>query len=169
MSFPFAISKFEATVGDFNTYCRVTLACEPLDDRPHDLPITNISIKQATDYAAWLSQVTGNHYQIPSVEQWRYAASANGDQPREDYNCLVKQNGETLKGGNAIETQSGKSNGWGLYNYIGNVQEFAVIGESTVALGGSFADHYSDCNSNLTREHSGEADEITGFRVIQRF
>ena len=61
---------------------------------------------------------------------------------------------------------TGKANGWGLYNYVGNAQEWARSGDGVVARGGAFEDTFSKCTISLEKPHGGGADESTGFRVL---
>ena len=41
-------------------------------------PVLNVSWQEAKDYAAWLSEQTGQRYRLPSEAEWRYAASSAG-------------------------------------------------------------------------------------------
>ncbi len=163
---PFAIGKYEVTVGDFNNYCKSSGACESTD-RDKRLPITGVSFEEATAYAKWLSDRTGNTYRLPTVDEWSYAADAGGQQPRKDYNCRVEQGGQILKGQSTMGVNTGKANGWGLYNYVGNAQEWARSGEGVVVRGGAFEDTFSKCSISLEKPHSGGADKATGFRLLQ--
>ena len=61
---------------------------------------------------------------------------------------------------------TGKANGWGLYNYVGNAQEWVVDGGSVEARGGAFEDMFSKCDIALEKPHDGNADKATGFRVV---
>jgi formylglycine-generating enzyme required for sulfatase activity len=153
------------TVSDFNRYCVLSGACEPRRDREGRLPVTDISIEQARAYVAWLAERTGQPFRLPTVAEWAYAAGAGGEQPKKDYNCRVEQNGQLLKGQGTMGVNTGRPNGWGLYNYIGNVQEWAVSGNAVVARGGAFEDTFSKCDISLEKPHDGSADDVTGFRV----
>ena len=137
-----------------------------LCDRERNQPITGISLEQATAYVAWLSDRTGKTYRLPTVEEWSYAAEAGGQQPRKDYNCRVEQSGQVLKGQSTMGVNTGKANGWGLYNYVGNAQEWARSGSGVVARGGAFEDTFSKCTISLEKPHSGTPDASTGFRVL---
>jgi len=164
---PFAIGKYEVTVGDFNNFCKASSSCTPITDRDPRLPITDISLEQADAYAAWLSERTGHNYRLPTVDEWAYAAEAGGEQPRKDYNCRVEQSGQILKGQSTMGVNTGKANGWGLYNYVGNAQEWARSGEGVVVRGGAFEDTFSKCSISLEKPHGGEPDRSTGFRLLQ--
>jgi serine/threonine protein kinase/exonuclease VII small subunit len=163
---PFAIGKYEITVSDFNRYCALSGSCAPFQSVEGRLPVSGISLAQAQAYTAWLSERTGQKFRLPTAEEWLYAAGAAGEQPKKDYNCRVEQGGQIIKGQSLTGVNAGKANGWGLYNYIGNVQELTLRGDSPVARGGAYRDSFSKCGLSLERSHDGEADEITGFRVL---
>ncbi|MEM6998864.1 MAG: SUMF1/EgtB/PvdO family nonheme iron enzyme [Pseudomonadota bacterium] len=164
---PFAIAKYEVSVGDWSKYCILSKACEPIKDkdRKND-PMTGISLQDAQAYTAWLSERTGKTYRLPTKAEWEYAANAGGKQPKKDFNCRVSVNEKLIKGTGIISVKSGKSNGWGLKNYVGNVQEWVIDGNATMARGGAFTDAHSKCDVSLERSHDGSADETTGFRLL---
>ncbi|MGB1882636.1 MAG: hypothetical protein ACPHUF_01920, partial [Gammaproteobacteria bacterium] len=87
-------------------------------------------------------------------------------QPRKDFNCRVEQGGQVLKGQGIMGVNAGKANGWGLYNYVGNVQEWVVTDSGVTARGGAFEDAFSKCDISLEKSHDGTADGATGFRVV---
>ncbi|MEQ8660162.1 MAG: SUMF1/EgtB/PvdO family nonheme iron enzyme, partial [Gammaproteobacteria bacterium] len=162
---PFAIGKYEVAVADFNRYCVLSGACEPQREREGRQPVTGISLDQARAYVAWLSERTGQQFRLPSAAEWEYAARAGGEQPKKDYNCRVEQNGQLLKGQGTMGVNTGRPNGWGLYNYLGNVQEWVTGDAGVTARGGAFEDTFSKCDVALAKPHDGSADGITGFRV----
>ncbi len=163
----FAISKYEISVNDWSKYCALTGRCNPIKDkeRQND-PITGISLQQAQEYVAWLSERTGKKYRLPTSSEWEYAASAGGKQPKKDFNCRVALGEKIIKGTGTVSIKSGKSNGWGLKNYIGNVQEWVLDGSSALVRGGAYTDAHSKCDISLQRPHSGSADDTTGFRIV---
>lgn len=163
----FAIGKYEVTVGDFNTYCKDTMHCEVNAGENINLPVSNIGHHQVASYIEWLNQKTNAHYRLPTTEEWKYAAYADGGQPRKGVNCRVVQGDEVIMGQDALPIDSGKANDWGMYNYIGNIQEFAWKNGSLMAVGGSYLDRFDDCNVDSIVEHSGSPDSQTGFRVLR--
>jgi formylglycine-generating enzyme required for sulfatase activity len=163
---PFAVGKFEVTVADFSRYCKMSGKCAPLPEQDAVLPITGITLAQAQDYTKWLSERTGQKFRLPTSQEWTYAANAAGDQPKKDYNCRVEQAGQVLKGQGTMGVNTGKANGWGLYNYVGNAQEWVVDGSNVAARGGAFEDMFSKCDIALEKPHAGTADKATGFRVV---
>lgn len=165
---PFAIAKYEVSVSDWSKYCILSGTCQPIKDkaRKND-PMTGITLQQAQDYATWLSERTGKIYRIPTKSEWEYAANAGGKQPNKDFNCRVSVSDKLIKGTGVVSVKSGKSNGWGLKNYVGNVQEWVIDGSDTTARGGAFTDAHSKCDISLERTHNGNADEATGFRLLR--
>ena len=164
----FAISKYEISVGDYSKYCALSKRCEPIRDKAKfDEPMTGISLQEALTYAKWLSERTGKTYRLPTSAEWEYAANANGKQPKKDYNCRVALGDKIIKGTGIVSVKSGASNGWGLKNYVGNVQEWAVDGTGNIAVrGGAYEDAHSQCEISLQRSHNGAADKTTGFRLL---
>ena len=132
------------------------------------VPITGISLAEAEAYAAWLSQTTGGKYRLPTEAEWEYAANAAGKLPSQsDFNCRVESGGSIIKGLGLVDAQSGKPNGWGLINFVGNAQEWVKTGSGVKTRGGSFEDPLTRCGVNLSEPHSGAADADTGFRLIR--
>jgi serine/threonine protein kinase len=163
----FAISKYEISVGDYSKYCAITKSCTPERNKEkYNDPLTNISLAEAKAYATWVSGRTGKTYRLPTTKEWEYAANSGGKQPKKDYNCRVALGDKIIKGTGIVSIKSGQSNGWGLKNYIGNVQEWVVDGDNITARGGAFQDSHSKCKISFSRDHNGGADDKTGFRLI---
>jgi len=132
------------------------------------LPATNISLEQAQTYAAWLSDQSGQAYRMPTVVEWLHAATTNGTaEVDENVNCSVDSRGVRL-GEKLLNTLSGRPNNWGLYNHVGNAQEWAIQGEEVLALGGAHTDPKAECTLSKSVAHSGQADPITGFRILRQ-
>ena len=168
MDASFAISKYEVSISDWSKYCILSGTCQPIKDKAiKNDPITNVSLEQVEAYTSWLSERTGKTYRLPTNTEWEYAANAAGKQPKKDYNCQVKVQEKLIKGTGVVSVKAGKSNGWGLKNYVGNVQEWVSNDGSTVVRGGAYTDPHAKCEIALARDHNGDADEITGFRLIR--
>ena len=165
---PFAISKYEISISDWGKYCILSGTCQAIKDQARrNEPITGISLQRAREYAAWLSERTGKTYRLPTRAEWEYAAAANGKQPSRDFNCQVSAGGKLIKGTGTVSVRSGNSNGWGVKNYIGNVQEWVEDGGAMLAKGGAFTDAHAKCEIALERPHSGAPDQITGLRLLR--
>jgi formylglycine-generating enzyme required for sulfatase activity len=131
------------------------------------MPATNISFATAKAYVAWLTQKSGTRYYIPTSDQWQYAASTGGSDSNRDFNCNVKLGDSVIKGLAMVSISTGKSNNWGLVNYVGNAQEFVVNGGGVATMGGDWQDPLAQCTTSLSRSSSGGADPLTGFRVAR--
>lgn len=164
---PFAISRYEISIGDYNLYCRRTNECRPI---PGDskLPVTSITKAQADAYAAWLSRISGARYRLPYDSEWEFAARARNRPPSGTANCLIRSGGNIIKGGKPEIVSAGPQNSWGLVNHIGNVQEWTIDGSALRARGGYFGDDDQNCGASLLlRSHNGAADTATGFRIVR--
>ena len=164
---PFAVSKYEISISDINHFCEATNECPINSGTEQDLPVVNISIKTVQNYTQWLSKETHSNYRLPTSIEWLHAANSAGEQPKKDFNCRLTLGSKQIKGLNLINTQSGKQNGWGLKNYVGNAQEFSIDDGKIYAHGGAYTDSFSQCGTDLKRRHNGKADDITGFRIIK--
>ncbi|MCB1646650.1 MAG: SUMF1/EgtB/PvdO family nonheme iron enzyme, partial [Pseudomonadales bacterium] len=160
----FAISRIEIRIADYNFYCQQT-GCAQISGNP-SLPVTNISVADANNYAAWLSEQSGKQYRLPTEEEWLYAASTNTPQVDDNVNCTVDSRGVRL-GDKLLNTLSGRPNSWGLYNYVGNAREWVVAGDELKAVGGAHTDPKPECRLDYWVQHTGEPDLVTGFRLVR--
>ena len=169
----YAIGKYEVSVVDFNHFCEQSQRCRPRNVAGRRLPVTEIAVGEAEDYARWLSrEASANNghrirYRLPTAAEWRHAAQADGRQPERNFNCRVSSAGEVIAGHALVNARSGGQNGWGLTNYAGNAREL-VRGDNAVTVhGGAFSDPLTECGPDLGESHSGEADALTGFRLVR--
>jgi hypothetical protein len=73
---PLEIMKYQVSVAEYAA-CVEDGACQPADTRMPklDMPVTGVSWRDATAYAAWLSQRTGDDWRLPDDEEWAFAAA----------------------------------------------------------------------------------------------
>ncbi|MDE0052872.1 MAG: SUMF1/EgtB/PvdO family nonheme iron enzyme [Gammaproteobacteria bacterium] len=110
------------------------------------LPATGLSLRDALDYLAFLSRETGHTYRLPSEAEWEYAARAGsdtlyyfGDDPDalcEHANVADETLGEPYPYYQTANCRDGfirlapvgsfKPNAFGLYDVIGNVEEWVA-------------------------------------------
>ncbi len=74
----FAIARFEISVAEFRrariSPARTGEACVDRLAPAVAGPATCLTWREASDYAAWLSAVSGHRYRLPSAAEWEYAA-----------------------------------------------------------------------------------------------
>ncbi|MEO6926550.1 MAG: protein kinase, partial [Rhodanobacter sp.] len=168
---PYAMSRAEVSINEFNAFCRATGKCAAKSVTDQDLgnaPISNISLDQARAYGRWLSDLSGFTYRLPTDAEWVNAAKAGGRFTQaEDSNCVPPSAAGGDGGGAAVSARGRSHNPWGLVNMTGNVWEWVVSGGSVAVRGGSFNSYWSDCSVNTHRADSGSPQRDVGFRVLR--
>ena len=92
---PFAIGKYEVTVGQWNQCVRASVCptMPSLGNVPENLPMRDVSWDEAQLYLKWLGTVSGKPYRLPTEAEWEYAARG-GTTTRYWW-------GQEMKGGNS--------------------------------------------------------------------
>jgi len=169
----YAIGKYEISVAEYNHFCASSRRCAARSRTERRLPVTRISVADAEAYASWLSTQASRQnghrvvYRLPTSAEWEHAARAEGRQPERQFNCRVLSDGEIISGHDLVNARSGRQNGWGLANYAGNAREWVRDARGLTVRGGAFADPLTACGPQLDEGHSGEADPLTGFRLVR--
>jgi hypothetical protein len=161
---PVGVMRYEVTNEDYNFYCSTTQRCKA-NSEPARLPIVTIPVAEAERYAAWLTEGSGKVYRLPTDTEWTYIASELPD--RSEFNCTVEVGGQKIKGFGLVVRNAGDPSNWGVFNIVGNAQEWARAPGGWVARGGAFSDNMSTCSPQLGRVHNGAPDGRTGFRLIR--
>ena len=137
---PFAIGRYEVTVEQFDRFRKQA------PSQANDLPVTDLSMRDAQAYVAFLSRQTGYTYRLPSEAEWEYAARAGSDTLYyfgDDADALcehgnvadksLKQRFRYYETANCEDgfvrlapVGSFKPNAFGLYDVIGNVEEWVA-------------------------------------------
>jgi formylglycine-generating enzyme required for sulfatase activity len=154
---PFAIGKFEVTLGEFKAFVNATNYSVKTvswcnwdsgkfaeNDRQ---PVQCVSWEDATKYAEWLSKKTAKKYRLPTEAEWEYAARANtstkwsfGDNESDlkEYAWYDKNSGNGTH-----EVGQKKPNGFGLFDMHGNVWEWTCSDKENYSK-----NKHLECSSN---------------------
>ncbi|MEO0759716.1 MAG: formylglycine-generating enzyme family protein [Cyanobacteria bacterium J06648_16] len=104
---------------------QMALDPEPSGFKGDDLPVEQVSWREATEFCQRLSRRTGKHYHLPSEAQWEYACRAEtmttyhfGPQLTSDLANYGRQENKTTAVGQY------PPNRWGLHDMHGNVWEW---------------------------------------------
>jgi formylglycine-generating enzyme required for sulfatase activity len=194
ISAPFAISVNEVSQGEFRQFCEHTRrSCATQPWVGDDYPVVNVSWSDARAYVEWLSNVTHQHYRLPTEAQWEYAARAGqtglfpgGDalSPTDAHFSMT-----TKQSAPARRSEKYKANGFRLFHTLGNVREWVddawVPGYAGAPADGSAVKSNAAAGSRVTRGGSyvdgsarlrlslregvpeGTRDAFTGFRVVR--
>jgi formylglycine-generating enzyme required for sulfatase activity len=95
-------------------------------------PVINVSWKDAKQYVAWLSRITGKTYRLLTEAEWEYAARASPAPGRSTYFYFGNDDAElpdyawfaTNAEGQPHEVGQKKPNKFGLYDMLGNVAQW---------------------------------------------
>ncbi|TGO03474.1 hypothetical protein PN36_05905 [Candidatus Thiomargarita nelsonii] len=126
----FAMGRYEVTFAEYDKFAEATGRSKP-DDRGWgrgNRPVINVSWHDATAYAKWLSQQTGEQYRLPTEAEWEYSARAGtktkywwgneiGSNKANCWSC-----GDSFT--NTAPVGSFEANPFGLYDMLGNVWEW---------------------------------------------
>jgi formylglycine-generating enzyme required for sulfatase activity/tetratricopeptide (TPR) repeat protein len=138
LSGPFAVSKFEITLGDWKA-CVHARRCtrQPKLFGPKDeLPIQNISWNEVVaEFLPWLSERAGAPYRLLTEAEWEHSARAGTKTVYSWGNSITKDKANyssaEASDGEAPVMQAQpvgtfKPNPWGLHNVHGNVAELVI-------------------------------------------
>jgi formylglycine-generating enzyme required for sulfatase activity/serine/threonine protein kinase len=128
----FAMSQYEITFAEYDKFAEATGRRKPNDSGwgRGNRPVVDVSWNDATAYAEWLSQQTGQHYRLPTEAEWEYAARAGtttkywwgndiGSNRANCYNC-----GSQWDSSMTAPVGAFAPNPFGLYDTVGNVWEW---------------------------------------------
>jgi formylglycine-generating enzyme required for sulfatase activity len=153
-----------------------------------DHPVTHISWKAALDYVAWLAQVTGEPWRLPTEEEWEKAARGTNGRIYPWGDSWDRSRANTDESGPGDTTPVGSypagASPYGVLDMAGNVNEWCGIppdsplfrpgawnGEQRKSVG-YLAGGAWDENPSHTRAayrsqlFMGEQTDDTGFRLV---
>ena len=132
----FAVSKYEAAFAEWEA-CVAAGACPPVADSgwgKENQPVINVTWEEATQYADWLSRMTGKQYQLLSEAEWEYAARGGSTTAYFWGNDIGKGNancdgcGSKWDDTQTAPVGSFAPNPFGLHDMHGNVREWVADG-----------------------------------------
>jgi formylglycine-generating enzyme required for sulfatase activity len=168
----FYIGKYEVTVAQYRQFCSATnhrFPGLPDDDwyAEHEnaaqwqwndtYPIVNISYFDAIAYCQWLSELTGEHYTLPTEAQWEYAARGGNKSKNYKYagsNDIdeVAWYDETTRERGPRSVGRLKPNELGIYDMSGNAWEWCL-------------DYWGNYSAKAQKDPTGPAQG--GYKVIR--
>lgn len=175
----FAMARSETTRGQWLA-CVAAGACRDRLVRwpGADMPMTEVTVRDAETYATWLSRTTGKRYRLPTEAEWEAAAKAG--------TATAYPWGEAMEPGRAVckscdprfdhrpaPAASMTPNPWGLYDMNGNVWEWtadcwALGCEQRVVKGGSWYFVPAQSRSDSRAPQAvGVGGYDVGFRVVR--
>src|SRR5207249_2670055 len=147
----FALGRTPVTVGEYLRFCEATNSHWPewleVGSQYHletgksdyyrqrgvsrnalDLSVVGTSWDDACAYCQWLSEQTGEVYELPTEAQWEYACRAGGDGRwcfGDDQKKLNEYAWYSDNSGEKLHPMAAKApNVWGLHDMHGNVWEW---------------------------------------------
>ena len=151
----FALSMREVTFTEWDA-CMAAGGCGGY--RPDDSgwgrgnrPVIHVSWEDAQSYVAWLSEVTGHAYRLPTESEWEYAARAGTDTTYSWGNELWSNRANCIGCGSQWDGEMTapaglfEANAFGLHDMHGNVWEWTED-----CMDGSYAGTPSDGSAWLS-------------------
>ena len=135
---PFAVGKYEVTVGQYAEFVRETKHRTRNCDFPEGQSWENLGFKQtnnhsvvcaswddASTYVYWLSGKTGHEYRLLTEAEWEYAARAGTTTPYHFGRIILgNQANYGINNGGTVAVGSFPANAFGLHDMHGNVWEW---------------------------------------------
>lgn len=127
----FALGAYEVTFDEYDAFAQATGRSLPEDEGfgRGTRPVMNVSWNDATAYAEWLSQQTGETYRLPTEAEWEYSTRAGTETKYwwgNSIDCSKADywNGSSCNGVGTSPVGSYEANPFGLFDVHGNVWEW---------------------------------------------
>jgi formylglycine-generating enzyme required for sulfatase activity len=181
----FKISKYEVTIGQYKSFCKIKGLKEP--QGADSLPITNVKWSEAVDFAEWLG------CRLPTEAEWEYAVRGGIKNKKTIYsgsNNIDAVAWFNENANNSLHPVGQKEpNILGIYDMTGNVWEWCsdIYGEYTendeidpkgsktgtnhVKRGGSYSEKNYEVDLRITNRGSEPADFSSynlGIRLVKK-
>lgn len=147
----FSISKTEVTWDQWQK-CVDAEGCGAAQGRGGGSdPVTGVSWNDASAYASWLSEVSGQTYRLPSEAEWEFAARGGTNTA---YWWGASYPGQGVISGSARDTSGLPANAYGLVGMLGNVREWVAdcyVNNYVNAPSDGRAVTSGDCNRPVVR------------------
>lgn len=126
----FSMMVHEVTIGMYQQYRKSVYGenVELPEPLAGNLPVTNISWREAVSFAIWLSEKSGSTYRLPTEAEWEYVAKRCASQQGSDVPLIFQD--QTGTGGNqddqerAVTVYNSSHDQCELYGLKGNVWEW---------------------------------------------
>lgn len=176
---PLAFGVFEITYGQYARFVAATgrsdydwkIRDQALSENDAKLyPVAWVSWQDAKDYAAWLSQETGQHYRLLTEAEWEYIARAGTESPRERVETRdAKPRPVQEQTHFTFPVGSFKPNAFGIYDLTSNIPEWVedCYRDSYAGAPGDGAAVEGECRQRVVRGTYNGYDELfQGFRRV---
>lgn len=164
---PFAMTRTEIHIAELDQFCRATRTCAIKSGNAPTDPARSIDATFARRYAAWLSQVSGHTYRLPTEDEWLLAAHADAKWDAKEGNCGTSSSGLGRLMRSDELTSKGIVNPWGLIDMTGSVWEWTTKGAALIVHGGSFRSGPEMCSVESARPSNGSPERDIGFRLVR--
>lgn len=201
---PFAVARREVSVAEFRAFveaARHTVTQEGCRNREGgffsvsrdrtwrepgfpqggDHPVVCVGFNDATAYAKWLSQTTGQNYRLPSEAEWQLLARqvkvkgcASGNRADQSYRKAEGGNGaQSCDDGHAYTAPVGRfeASPAGLYDMEGNVREWVADCANDTHAGrspGQAARSSGDCSKRMIMGSAWHSDKDEAATISRR-
>lgn len=154
-------------------------------------PVVGVHIAEAETFAAWLSQVTGQPWRLPTEAEWEYAARGGTDQrlypwgsdyePWRVYVADRSPDDEAPHAATMVGTHAGGDSPFGVQDLVGNVAEWTITPwrlyadpiptrtpeeQTMVIRGGGFAADLRTLTYRNWMESTAKRSDL-GFRLVR--